>query len=552
MPRPFARDSQDATVDPRMAEQKSHEETRSPRERLARIFALIRRGLGYWKGTLAILLIGAGVAVFVAMHVRRVYRSECTILVKGGMRTGGDNDGPDTSMEAMTRQAARLKDMLTTRARLETAIRTFHLYPQTLASRTMLDAVEEMKPHVGFRSIEGAQYVVSFDGETQDQVYDVTKYLADSLIDDYAEGDLQDLKREADFLSQQEQASLSGLEESTKALTEFLATHPEFAIEAQQAAVTPFGPSPAAGIPLMPRSSKHAAAAPVPSDPELAALWRERARLEGEARNASAAAHGLPPPPPASAKQVDDQIAQAESEVEAAAKRVAETQADLASKSNLTEDHPDMRAARMAADAAARRLHESKVKLAALQQLKSSGAPPAAPTDIPADLSEKLRSIDAQIAARRAQIEKSAAAGADDSQPKHPVVAPVVELETDWQRLLRALGEARSHHDDLKMRAERSKLALEAAHADATQRMAIVDPPFRPTHPSKGGRTNAAIAGLAITLLLALGYATLRVTVADELVDPEDIEALGIVQVLGVVPRIDPADQEKRDDRVAA
>lgn len=539
-----------------MAEQKSHEQTRSPRERLARLLSLVRRGLGYWKGTLLIGALGAAVAVYVAMHVKRVYRSECTLLVKPGMRTGDSNDGPDMSMEAMNRQAARLKDMLTSRTRLESAIRTFHLYPKTVANRTMLDAVEEMKPHVGFRSIEGAQYVVSFDGDSQDDVYGVTKYLADSLIEDWSEGDLQDLKREADFLAQQEQASLSGLEQSTKALTEFLAAHPEFAIEAQQAATTPFGPSPAAGIPLIPKATKGGSSAvPTPSDPELAALWRERARLEGEARNASAAAKGLPPPPPASAKQMDDQIAQAESEVEAAAKRVAETQADLASKSNLTEDHPDMRAARMAAEAAARRLHESKVKLASLQQLKSSGAPAPMPTDVPAELAEKLRSIDAQIGARRAQLEKSTAAAADGAKqeaPRRPGVPPVVELETEWQRLLRALGDARSHHDDLNARAERSRLALEAAHAEATQRMAVVEPAFRPTHPTKGGRTNAAIAGLVLTLLVALGYATLRVTVADELVDPEDVEALGIVPVLGVVPRIAPAHEERNNDRVAA
>jgi hypothetical protein len=538
-----------------MAEQKSHEETKSPRERLARIFTLVRRGLGYWKGMLAIGVLGAAIAVFFAMHVKRVYRSECTIFVKGGMRTRGDNEVPDTSMEAMTRQEARLKDMLTTRARLESAIRTFHLYAQTVAGRTMLDAVEEMKPHVGFRSIEGAQYVISFDGDTQDEVYEVTQYLADSLIDDYAEGDLQDLKREADFLAQQEQASLSGLENATKALTEFLATHPEFAIEAQQAAATPFGPSPMAGLPFMPRSAKHAAAAATPSDPELAALWRQRVRLEGEARNASAAAQGLPPPH-TSAKQVEDQIAQAQIEVEAAAKRVAETQADLASKSNLTEDHPDMRAARMAADAAARKLHESKVKLEALQQLKASGAPTPTPTDIPAELADKLRSIDAQIAARRAQLDKNAPVVGDAGaqEPSHsPVVPPVVELETEWQRLLRALGDARAHHDDLAMRADRSKLALEAARVDATKRVAIVDPPFRPTHPSKGGRANAAMAGLALTMLVAMGYATLRVTLADVLVDPDDVEALGCVPVLGVVPRIVRAEEEKTsDDRAAA
>jgi hypothetical protein len=538
-----------------MAEQKGHEETRTPRERIARICTLIRRGLGYWRGMAAIGLVGAVIAVVFATQVKHVYRSECTILVKGGMRTRGDND---TSMEAMTRQEARLKDMLTTRARLEGAIRTFHLYPQTVASRTMLDAVEGMKPHVGFRSIEGAQYVISFDGDTQDQVYEVTQYLADSLIDDYAEGDLRDLEREADFLAQQQHASLSGLEDATKALTQFLATHPEFAVEAQQAASTPFGAgAAAAGIPFMPKASKHApdAAAPVPSDPELAALWRERARLEGEARNASAAARGLPTTPFASAKQVDDQIAQAQAEVEVAAKHVAETQADLASKSNLTEDHPDMRAARMAAEAAARRLHESKVKLETLHQLKANGAQAPTPVDVPSELADKLRSIAAQIAARRAQLEKTASDGKDavvQPAPRQPPVPPVVELETEWQRMLRSLGDARSHHDDLESRAEQSRLALEAARADAKQRLAIVDPPFRPTHPTKGGRANAAIAGLVLTMLVAVGYATLHMTLADVLVDSDDVTALGIVPVLGTVPRIGRTHVEARDDRDAA
>jgi hypothetical protein len=544
-----------------MAEQKSHEETRSPRERLARICTLMRRGLRYWRAMVAIGVIGAVVAVFFAMQVKRVYRSECTIFVKGGMRTRGEGETetPETSMEAMTRQEARLKDMLTTRARLEGAIRSFHLYPQTVASRTMLDAVEAMKPHVGFRSIEGAQYVISFDGDGQDQVFEVTQYLADSLIDDYAEGEVRDLEREADFLAQQEHGSLSGLEDATKALTEFLATHPEFAVEAQQAASTPFGASAAAaGIPFMPRSSKHAsaAAAQAPSDPELAALWRERARLETEARNASAAARGLTPSPFASAKQVDDQIGQAQAEVEAAAKHVAETQADLASKSNLTEDHPDMRAARMAAEAAARRLHESKVKLEALQQLKANGPQAPTPIDIPSGLADKLRSIDAQIASRRAQLEKSATDGKDAAAaqpaPRQSPVPPVVELETEWQRMLRALGDARSHHDDLVSRAERSRLALEAARANAKQRVAIVDPPFRPTHPTKGGRANAAMAGLALTMLVAVGYATLRVTLADVLVDRDDVEALDIVPVLGVVPRMGRNHVEASDGHAAA
>ncbi len=523
-----------------MVEQKGHEEARSPRERVARMRALAIRGLKYWKGSLFVLLLAGGTAYTVAVHIPRVYRSECTIIAKARIRTD-DRDESSTSPDALARQAARLKDMLTTRARLESTIRKFDLYPDITATRTMLDAVEQMKPHVGFRSLEGGQYVISFDGDDPEKVRNVTQYLADSLIDQYAAGDLSDLQREADFLGEEEEHSLAGLETSTRALTLFLAAHPEFALEAKQAAATPFGPfgqnTGAAGIPLMPKLPADSAT----SDPDLAALLRERSRLEGEVRSATAVARGLAPAN-ASKKQLDDQIAQTQAEVEAAAKRVAETQADLASKSNLTEDHPDMRAARMAADAAARTLHETKVKLGALQQLAASGSAPDL-SQAPPDLSEKLHQVDAQIAARRARPASSSAT--DPHPPVNPVVRTVVELETDWQRLLRALNEAKNHHEDLKLRAERARLALGAAHAQASERMAVIDPPYRPTHPAKGKRATVAIGGLLMAWLLAIAYAVLRVTLDDTLVDADDVEALGIAGVLGVVPRIDPLPDEE-------
>jgi capsular polysaccharide biosynthesis protein len=93
---------------------------------------------------------------------------------------------------------------------------------------------------------------------------------------------------------------------------------------------------------------------------------------------------------------------------------------------------------------------------------------------------------------------------------------------------------------------ERAKLALEASRAQASERMAIIDPPYKPTHPSKGGRTNVAIAGFAAAWLLAIAYALVRVTLDDTLVDADDVAALGIVPVLGVVPRIKP--KEPRHD----
>jgi hypothetical protein len=523
-----------------MVEQKRHEEARSPRERLARGWTLVKRGVKYWKGS-ALLLVLAGVAALVAASkVKHTYRSECTVLAKATIRTD-DRDDSSTSPDQVARQAARLKDMLTTRGRLESAVKRFGLYPETVRSKTMLDAVEQMKPHVGFRALEGAQYVLSFDGDDPSTVQKVTQYLSDSLIDDYAAGDLEDIQHEADFLAGEEQRSLTRLEESTKALTLFLAAHPEFGAEASQAASTPFGPSPAAGIPLLPKPPKDGAVA---GDPELGALLRERARLDGEARGAAAVSRGEAPAAAVSAP-IDDQIAQSRAEVEAAAKRVIDMQADLASKSNLTEDHPDMRAARMAAEAAARQLREAKVKLTALQQIKSGGESGAAlnPAQVPPPIAERMRQIDAQIAARRARVARAAGGSGEEGGPEAVAktgqgVKGVVELETDWQRLLRALNETKAHHDDLKLRAERAKLAFEAGRAQARERMAVVDPPFKPTHPSRGARANVAIAGLVAAWLLSIAYATARVSMDDTVVDIDDIEALGLAPVLGVVPRL--------------
>jgi hypothetical protein len=523
-----------------MVEQKRHEGARSPRERLARWRTVAGRGLGYWKGALLVLLAAGGVALGVTAQVQRVYRSECTILAKEKIRTD-DHDEASASFQAMAGQSARLKDLLTTRARLESAIRTFGLYPETTASKTMLDAVEEMKPHVGFRSLEGAQYVLSFETGDPQVAQRVTQYLADTLIADFAAGDVTDLQRQADFLAEEERGSLAGLETATRALTVFLAAHPEFALEAKQAATGSFGSFGAGGaagaagagatpgIPLMPKLTASASS----TDPELAALLRERSRLEG-ARTAAGAprgggTHDLPKKP------LDDQLTQAQSEVEAAAKRVAETQADLSSKSNLTEDHPDMRVARIAADAAARQLHQAKVKLGSLQQLDGAGVA-TEPSQMPPDLADRLRLVDAQIAARRARV--AGALASDDGDSQSPLVKTVVDLETEWQRLLRALNEAKARHEDLKQRTERSKLALEAGRAQASERMAVLDPPYRPTHPTKGARGKVALGGLGMALLLAVAYAAARVTLDDTLVDADDIELLGVTTVLGVVPSI--------------
>jgi hypothetical protein len=102
------------------------------------------------------------------------------------------------------------------------------------------------------------------------------------------------------------------------------------------------------------------------------------------------------------------------------------------------------------------------------------------------------------------------------------------------------VAEARSRHDDLAVRAERTKLALAAAQVKENEQMAVIEPAARPTHPLRGGRTEVGLAGLAMTVLLSLAYATTRSAVDDRLFDADDVEALGLLPVLCVVPRLAP------------
>ena len=79
-------------------------------------------------------LVGCGVALFVALKVKLFYRSETTILFKPSIRTS-DRPDEETPADRAQRMGAKLKDVLTTRARLETLIKEDDLYPKIVESR---------------------------------------------------------------------------------------------------------------------------------------------------------------------------------------------------------------------------------------------------------------------------------------------------------------------------------------------------------------------------------------------------------------------------------
>jgi capsular polysaccharide biosynthesis protein len=63
--------------------------------------------------------------------------------------------------------------------------------------------------------------------------------------------------------------------------------------------------------------------------------------------------------------------------------------------------------------------------------------------------------------------------------------------------------------------------------------------------PSQGGRTKTAMMGGIMALLLALGYAFSRVFFDDTIIDQADVEALRLIPVLGVLPKVRGAPVKK-------
>ncbi|WP_394832699.1 hypothetical protein LVJ94_39965 [Pendulispora rubella] len=507
----------------------------TPRERMERARVVARRAATYWKSAAALFVLGAIISIAIAANLTRIYRSECVVLVRPAISTGEREESPS---ERAMKLAPKLKDTLLTRTRLEPVIREFNLYPKTVESKGMIDAVEEMRLHVGFRGRDSETFVISFEDEDSERTRAVTQRLAESTMEEFRKGNLSTSKQQADFLGVEQKRAEEALENANRQLATFLAAHPEFAAETRQGGM---GGQPGAGFgaavqqpPLMPGivAAQHS------TDPQLASLYRQKARLENEMR---ARAN------PGAAPTVNDSVANLAKARDEAARRAAQAQADLADKvTRFTDQHPDVIAARSQVDAAARTLQAAEANLEAAKKGDNKGQADIA--QVAPDLQKRVEDVQRQIAQRQAEVAKhgpgSSSASAADTAKTAPVAEPtnpLVLLETEWQRLLRATSDAKSSHDDLARRMDRASLRASAAEATGDAQMEIIDPAYRPTRPARGGRTNAALIGLSLTMFLAVGFAFARVATNDTLIDAYDVELLRMLPVLGTIPKLPPS-----------
>lgn len=501
----------------------------TPREKLERLKVLARRAPAFWLGSIIISAIVFGVGIVGILRLPRIYESETVVLARDAIRTDPRDDTP--SIQAQ-RLGPKIKDLLLARSRLEKIIAELGLYPDVVERLGMLDAVAEMRTQIGFRARDSDMFVISFQSQDRDLAQSVTARLAESMIDEFVRDTVNRTRVARDFLADEEKRAEQELEEKGRALAEFLSDHPQFAWDPSRGFPLGAGQLPGMGAGLPAPTGRGA------PDPELATLHRERARLEE--RLAS-------PPASGATSGAASQLQALESARATAQATLAQAQADLAEKrQKLTEEHPDVIGARNRAIAAGRAFGEAD---AALSQARAGMPPSEASPDT--KIREQLAAIKAAIQSRERVLSNPARRPAGANTTSRPQSAwASVELETEWQRLVREVSEARSLKEDVANKRARAELAASATMSSGSMMMTVIDPAFRPTRPIKPKRMVLGIVTLGLSSMLGVLWAFARVLLDDVIFDATDIEAKGGPRVLVSIPRDPPVTQSKRSPLV--
>jgi uncharacterized protein involved in exopolysaccharide biosynthesis len=454
--------------------------TRTARDRLDRIFTIVGRAARFWPAASLVVLLGTVAAIIFTFTRPRVYKSETLMLYR---ETLDQSDAAGTDMAR--KLALKLKEMVLSRTRLQQIIDDQKLYQDIVAERGYVDAVDEMRTHIAFRVKDGDSFGLSFEGDDPGRVQAITARLAVTLVDENSKHREKQAEAQKVLLDGERKHDEEELRDKDAALSKFLAKHPEFVREAQQ---TP--PKPHSG-----------------ADPTLMALEREAVRIQERL--------GMPVAKKA-APQTDPKLQAARVAAEA---ELAQAQHDLADKlSQFTDQHPDVKAARAAVGGA-------EAKLKRLRDAAAGEPPPPDEEEAIIDrktLESQLGKVNAEIAAYKNKKKRE-----DVDEKQSATTVSILALETEWSQLSRDVQEARTRLGQLGERQVRGPAAL----------IEIVDPAYKPTHPSKPSRSLLLLLGLLLSVLLGMAAALALALLDDRLYDRVDVERLQIAPLLAVVPR---------------
>lgn len=467
------------------------------REQVTRLRRFLRRAVRFWPTLLGALVLG-GVAFGVLTWLRQPhYRSE-TVILYVERRGPDETAGGEAAKQAVT---VRLRELLFARPNLERVIKKYDLYPEVRRRYGMVDAVEELKKHMDFKAPGGDTFSIAFEGTSPSQAQQVTQELSRLVIEGDSELRKSQARAALEFLTGERKLRDGELRAAEEQLAAFMAKHPRFALDA-----TPL----ANGAAIRATMAEPTAAPATPGAPRQ---WPPPIRAGvGAAKNGTTLV--TPPAAPAVNTNAAEE-ARARAALAAASENLAEKSA------RYTAAHPDVRAA----EAAVQRAQE---RLAAL----AAAAPPPAPAPKPEPVAEPPAPAAPPAPVRAAPQGGPARVAATPAAPARTAGGDnqsLVDLETEWLRLTRAVTEARQRQDQIESQLFRADIQVSSASGGHGAQVDVIDPAFLPQRPQPPGRTTLAALFLVGSLLIG-ALATLlrafldeRVFIADELAEVSDV-----------------------------
>jgi uncharacterized protein involved in exopolysaccharide biosynthesis len=436
---------------------------------------LLRRALRFWKTALTLFVVGTTATAGLYVKTAQQYQSGAVVILR-------ENAPQDLVNEDEHRAGARLKDMVFARARLERIVTEMKLYPeiQSLQSR-----VDELEKRVEFKNQGGPTFAIRFVGATPELAQTVAQRLAETLIEDDRKQRAADSKKTVSFLVEEIDRVRKEVAEREAAVHAFLQANPD--------------------------ASRVVSVDPAASAADLAQISLLEQRLS-TLRSVTPAVPGVPveqgPDPGLLAA-----LGSARAEVESARRALTDQ------RERLTEAHPDVDAAKRRLDRA-----ESQARSLSMAIEVPRRADRAAAVD-PGANATAVASIEDSLANLRSRV------GATGRRKS----ARVMQLEVKLQSLQQDLAETRERYARLETQRFRASMQQNMQTSGDMTPLDILNAAYLPGMPIGNRKRNVLLAGVLMTMLLALGAAFGRAAFDDRLFDRSDVTHLSALPVLGIV-----------------
>lgn len=459
----------------------------------------------YWWLIAVFAVVGGALSLAFALTRPRSYQSWSVVFYQERIQSQLLSNGREEV--AQRNIGDRFRELLLARSQLDQIVSDPTMDPFPKEKDPDLK-IEKLRQIVRFEARGANAFRITFTDSDPDRAKRVVEKLTKMLQDRDESLRNEQAAATVAFITDQKEAGSAELKKREQTLNEFLAKHPEFVADANNAQNE--------GAAL--RASNRPKAAP-PANSRLATLERQRARIQQRLEAPPDA-----PPITIATPQTPERLA-AEAQVTDAQREVAAANREVQDAlSKYTDKHPSVIKAQERLANANERLRQAR---AAVPPDVETVVRPATAEDR-AKLQKELQQIEAQIAAEQTKTGKT-------PEATDATTNWVVQLETQYSDLKRSANEQRETVQSLADSAFRAKIDADRKLAEQGGRLSVIDPAFRPVQPSGPGKTIFLMAGMILFLSLGLSLAVGLAVIDDRLYRRHDLDALGL-PVLAVIP----------------